>query len=369
MMPPAFSSTRQAALFALLLLGVLLSPVLAGKNFLPPRKEIYADIPWRFGPFNHIRQEIFEENADIDILFIGSSCLWSAIDTPYLQQELSKKLGRPAVVQTLGWAWNGFDADYFVAQDLLQHRKVGMIVFYDETRLDDVPHPASRYWFRFGDDAAALRGLPWRIQAMYYFGSILEMPANLAGLLRTNIPDEFIAPENDHWQTFFHSEDSAKRMGALSVETIHGAPPGTPFVRSIPVGTVSTSDVCIYSPETRDRFHFARNPAPTWQLDFARKFAKLAQDHGTKLVELNLMPQLQFPDGPVNTGLIQEREFWPDALQADVAMVGVPSAKLYAGLTDSEREGLFYMLRHYNANGQQFFTRLVTPSLLKLYED
>ena len=364
-MAPAFSSPKQAAGFALLLLTVLLLPALTGKSRLPPREEIYADIPWRFGPFNHIRRQIFEEKEDIDILFIGSSRIWSGIDTPQVQKALSDKLGRPAVVETLGWAWNGFDADYFVAQDLLQHRKVRMMVFYDETRQEDAPHPAARYWFRFGDDAEALRGLPLRIQSIYYFAAILEMPQNLAGLLRTNIPDEFISPEADHWKTFFHSQDSAKLMGALAVETL--SKPDQPFVRIIPTGGVRTSDVSVYSPETRSRFSFSGTPAPEWQMHFARKFAALAKEHGTKLVELNLLPQ--YTGGRADTGLIQAREFWPEALHADVAMVGVPPAKLYSGIADNDMAGLFYMLGHYNLNGQRFYTRLIIPSLLQLYDE
>ena len=364
-MAPAFASPKQAAGFALLLLLLILLPALMGKNALPPREDIYADIPWRFGPFNHIRHQIFEEKEDIDILFIGSSRIWSGIDTSQVQKELSKKLGRPAVVQTLGWAWNGFDADFFVARDLLQHRKVRMIVFYDETRLEDAPHPAARYWFRFGDDAEALRGLPLRIQAIYYFASILEMPENLAGLVRANIPDELVSPEKDHWKTFFHSKNSAELMGALTVET--NAKPDLPFVRFMPAGGVSTSDVCIYAPETKSRFSFSGTPTPEWQLHFARKFAELAKAHGTKLVELNLLPQ--YAGGPVDTSLIQEREFWPEALGAEVAMMGVPPGRLYSGIADQDMPRLFYMLSHYNMNGQQFYTRLITPSLLRLYDE
>jgi hypothetical protein len=50
-MRPAFSSTKQAAAFALLLLFVLLSPVLAGKRWLPPRECSYAVQGWDNGPY------------------------------------------------------------------------------------------------------------------------------------------------------------------------------------------------------------------------------------------------------------------------------------------------------------------------------
>jgi len=45
LMHPAFGSTKSAAAFALLLLVLLLAPLLAGKNLLPPRE--LADSLWR----------------------------------------------------------------------------------------------------------------------------------------------------------------------------------------------------------------------------------------------------------------------------------------------------------------------------------
>ena len=83
-MRPAFSSTKQAAAFAGLLLALLLSPVLVGKNLLPPREQAYAVPGWSNGPYPWIRNQIFEETNDIDIAIIGSSHIWNAINTPYV---------------------------------------------------------------------------------------------------------------------------------------------------------------------------------------------------------------------------------------------------------------------------------------------
>lgn len=358
-MAPAFSSTKQAVGFALLLLLVLLLPVMLGKRGLPPREELYSMVTWRYGPFPYMRQQIFEEKSDIDILFIGSSRLWTGIDTPYVQHELSKKLGRPAVVQTLGWAWDGWDALYFIAQDLLQHRKVHMIVFHDETRQEDGPHPAATYWFRFGDNAEALKGLPLRIQLPYYFAAILGMPQNLVSCVRPNLPEEL---DSDPWRNMFHSLNIAQQMGTMTVESI----PGRPFVPLLPNGDIQSSEVCVYSPATQGCFSFSSAPIPGWQLGFAQKFANLAKAHGTRLVHLSILPDDPRERDDVS---IPERAFWPAAMHADVAMVGVPSAKLYSGIPSQEVDALFYMLHHFNENGQRFFTRLVTPSLLQLYAE
>src|ERR1017187_7687811 len=82
-MRPAFASTQQTAAFALLLLLLLLSPVLAGKKFLPSREQAYATRSWGSAPFPWIQNQIFQETNAIDIVFIGSSHILQAVDTPY----------------------------------------------------------------------------------------------------------------------------------------------------------------------------------------------------------------------------------------------------------------------------------------------
>jgi len=62
------------------------------------------------------------------------------------------------------------------------------------------------------------------------------------------------------------------------------------------------------------------------------------------------------------------RTFWPDVAHAAVTMIGVQPAKLFAGLTDDQMRKLYSDSVHFNENGQNYFTALMTPTLLKLYE-
>ena len=50
-------------------------------------------------------------------------------------------------------------------------------------------------------------------------------------------------------------------------------------------------------------------------------------------------------------------------------MVGVPPAKFFAGLTPEQARLLYADPGHFNENGQKYFTPLVTPTLLQLYEE
>jgi len=367
MLRPAFSSTRSAAAFALLLLLLLLLPVLLTKSILPPREQVYAWSGWdTTGPHPYQHQVIYEEKGDIDIAFLGSSRLWHGINTPHVQDLLTEKLGRPAVVRTIGWGGAGFDELYFITKDLLQNRKVKMIVFYDEHPPIDQANSLAPNSFRFADDAGTLTALPWRLKLSYYYAAILGAPKNLLSLLRSCLPADMSPAKMNSVQQFYHSEDIVKQLGATTVYL--GYNYSTlfedfgPFIPYMPLNHVAPSDVDVYSPETPSPFQFSGPPVPDWQLQFARKFAELAQQNNVKLVLLHI------PKGnDLRSTVINEREFWPDALHADISMVGVPAATLFDGLSDDDARKLFTSFEHLNKNGQEFYTWLITPALLKLY--
>ena len=368
-MRPAFSSTRQAAAFAVLLLALLLAPALVGKRLLPPRSQIYSSIWWASGDYPFFYHQIFQEKGDIDVLFIGASHIHTAFDTPYVQQQFGAALDRPAVARTFGWGWPGYDNLYFVTKDLLDHRQVRMIVFDDLYSSADRPHILAPRMFRFGDDAGALTGLPLSYQASYYFASVVGMPHNLLGLIRTNFAPN-LRPNRPTYEEFHDlALNPVAQLGALTTRIGYSSDflsdyfDHGPFVEFTPHTGVQPSDVSIYSPETATNFVFSQQPLPPMQLHFAQKFAALAHDHGCKLVLIHI----PFFDERHST-VISEPTFWPDALRTNVTMIGIPPATLFRGLTDDEIRKLYGDPVHLNQNGQKYFTSLMTPVLLKIYE-
>ena len=363
-MRPAFASTRQAAAFALLLLVLLLLPALLTKSILPSREQIYSSIWWENGAFPYIDEQIFAEKGDIDIAFVGPSHIWNAINTPYVQEKLSEKLGRPAVVRSICWGGAGYDELYFIVQDLLQHRKVHMVVFYDAYSESDMPNTLAPRWFRFGDNAEALRGLPLRFKASYYFASIIGVPRSLLGMIRSTLPDYPFPSERNYWEIKNKAESITSRLGSLAMRggfTPNVSAMSMPFEVYTPLITANPSDACIYSESTKGMFRFT-SILPSWQLHFARKFAGLADESKCKFVLLHLPVVAESRDTTIN-----EREFWPEALHADIAMVGIPPAKLFDGMTDEQVKKLYADPFHFNKNGQDYFTPLVTTSLLDIY--
>jgi hypothetical protein len=362
-MRSAFGSTRSAAAFGLLLLAVLLSPVLAGKNLLPPREQAYASLDWKNGPWPYLRHQIFEETGDIDIAIIGSSRILHCLDARRLQDELARKTGRPAAVRVLGWGGGGFDAVYFIARDLMARRHVRMLVVYGDHN-DSNRNKSSPVWFRFAEDSETLAGLPLRDQAQYYFAALVGLPRNLLCRLRPNLPADLTV--RNFWEEHYRSASLAAMLGSTTSELGFAnadADPSVPFVPFQPASGATAADTVVYSPATASDFSFSSEPLPAYEIHFTRLLAALAARNDCRLALLHV-PAL----GEARSQRLAEPAFWPDLLGANLVMLGVPPAKMFGGLADGEVRKLYFNPGHFNKNGQAYFTSLVTPALISFYE-
>jgi hypothetical protein len=370
MIRPAFDSTKQAVTFGLLLLFFLAAPWLSAKKLLPqPKGEYSAECP-RWEKYPWLQKFIFEETNDIDIAFVGSSHLAHAIDTPYVQQQLDGLLGRRTVVRSVCWEGGGFDALYFISRELLAHRHVKVLVFYDETSGNnpgEVQQYASR-WFRYRDEGAALAGLPLADRAIYYFAAMVAMPRNLLALVTPNLSD--VAGENPFFRYWKPDQvtDPATVLGCLrmrlSYDSKNGIIEDPHFTPYLPQTGATSADIRIYSTASASSFVFSNRPTPFFQTYFAGQFGSLARTNGCQLVFLHL-PVFAERTSPVLT----ESCYWPGVALTEVCMMGLPGAKLFAGLSEAQLDRLYADPVHFNENGQNYFTRLFTPALLQFYEN
>jgi hypothetical protein len=364
-MRPAFSTTAQTVAFCLLLLLLLLSPLWMSGKLLPPRDQGYASAGWDWGPYPWIRKQIFEETNDIDIAFIGSSRMNWGIDTPYVQQQLDLRLGRKSVVRSICWGGAGFDGLYFITRDLLARRHVTTLVFYDED-IRPNPNPKAPKWFRYREDSTDLAGLSWRNKSIYYFAAITGTPDDLMELALPNLPEDTNHQTDNYLMRKYHTANPETRLGAITgrISYDHELGANPSFTPYTPNTRATAAEVCVYGPETATNFVFSNDPPPDWQAFFARKFARLTKEHDCQLVLLHLPVR-----GEKSDSLIRESQDWPRFLKTDVAMVGVPGLRLFAGLPKGDLELLYGDDFHLNENGQKYFTSVITPVLLQLHEN
>jgi hypothetical protein len=288
--------------------------------------------------------------------------MFCAVSALEVQRQLSAELGRPAEVFMLGWFWPGFDVDYVVGADLLDHRRVRMLVIYDENRSTDTPHVQSARWFRCGEHEEVLDGLSRAGRAGLYGGEVLGAPRQLLSILR---PDRLADPTHCvpsalALSTQYHSLDIAEQRGSLAIQQgFNGLPNFTPFA---PPLMAQPEDTVVYSAATRGAFRFTGPPTSPYQRHFVQLLAQKCRARGTRLVMLHV-PKFAERDDKT----IAERVIWPEELGVPVDIVGIPGTKLFAGVPPDGLEKLFVNSGHFNQNGQRWFTSVITPTLLKLY--
>lgn len=359
-MRPAFTSNRHAAGFSLLLAVLLGLPAIVGQSGWRDRRDVYPAIPPLHGAFPFIQQKIFAETTDVDVAFLGSSRIWFGVNTPYVKQEFSKRLGREAEVFTLGWGDNGFDAVYIIAKDLLDHRHVRMLVIYDEDVGKNAPHPKAFYWFRMGDDAEDLSGLSILAKLRLYASSVLGTPRHLLSAARPNLLEDPARYRPSDMNIRFHAPNFAEQDGALRSRLAFDWRPDL-FTPVEPKSDAKPGDVIVYSAEVRDKFRFTSLATKTSSVQFVRKLARLCQERGTRLIFLHIPILNEYGEET-----ICESQLWPELLEAPADIIGIPAAKLFAGIPHSDVPQLFLDNIHLNQNGQDLFTPLITPALYEL---
>ncbi len=356
-MRPAFSSTGQALRFAGLLLALVSLPAILGNVHTWRRDQVYAAIHEKFGAFSFIHKQIFMEEGEVDMAFLGPSMMWYGIDAPLVKDAISRKLGREAEVFTFGWPWPGYDAEYFVARDLLERRRVNTLVIYDEPRATEVPHIHASRWYRHGEHPGALVGIPWQGRCVLYCASVVGLPRQLLSLLRPNLLEEKQVRWS-YWKTLFRAPDFSERSGALSSRLFSEFDPG--FSSWQPE---SPPPAVVFSQGTRDAFDFSDKRTSPYGFHFFSKLIQLVREKGTKLVILHL-PESDDLDAPV----IRMHQDWPERSGPTVFFVGIAPRHLFGPLPEPDRRRLFAQFDHLNENGQRHFTRALIPALLKVHD-
>lgn len=344
-MDPPFIARWEAIGFVLLLVIFLLLPIGLSKSGLIRRQDVYPTVPTKAGTFPYIQHEIFNEQTDIDVLILGTSLLWVAIDTPYLQRELSKALGRDAKVITFGSNWRGEDLNYTLLRDLLQRRKVKLLVFSMPAyyQLMDEPHNQSSRWMLYGEEEAALSDLPLRQRVALYGEAVLGAPRHLLSKVRSNQLGE------------------AERAAVLGANIVERGFNGAAFVRRELPPPNLTREKLIYSTSSASDFRFTGQPLSSYQMHFLRRAFNLLNQYHVPVALVHVPLSIER-----HKTVVEERMFWPEVFGMEMSIVGVPPATLFKGLSDAEIDQLYYD-EHLNANGNQLFTRTITPALVEIY--
>lgn len=346
---PAFSAASGALAFLGLMIFVMLLPKIISDYSLVSRADSYDIMPENYGEYSFIKNEIFSEKEPIDILFLGTSVLWNAVDTPLVERELSRKLGRSTRVRTFGFYFSGVDPAYAMLRDLLDRRRVKMVVLsIPREKLRDNPSLPGCRFIRYDDFPEIYARLPLRAKLSLYSCSILRAPHDLLTAVRHG-----------------RSEPSpfAERLGANKELLGMGRRPWK-FEKFAPPPPDLSNEKLIYSNENRTNFQFLGDEPGEFQRHYLEALFELLEEENVPFLLLNIPQYAERQNRRVT-----EKTSWSQRFEKKIPLAGVPPATLFAGLDEKEIEKLYCDEDHFNANGNEFFTRALLPEIIRFYEN
>jgi hypothetical protein len=357
-MNPAFRSRRGLIGFLFILLLFLAAPAICGRLRLFSRPAVYAAMPESAGDFSFLKHEIFEENSDLDIVFLGPSVVMHGIDTPYIQKKLSERLGRPARVLTLGSLFEGEERNYVLLRDLLRHRKVKMLFlkvvgddawrkFPNFSKMYSEPYPYAHRLLVWGEDSDIADGFSFSQKAGFYAGSLLGTPRHLLSLFRSDI-----------------TRDQSLGTNLGSIKSLCAQPwDEKAYVAFSPPPPHLPNEMIIRPASAWNSLRYSDHSFGPYPRHFLKKMGDVLRENRVHLVILNL--PCWWSEGRTNS--VQEVARWPDIIGVPAELLHVPTAPLFAGRSDGEVQKLYADIIHFNKNGSEFFTPVITPAIIDLY--
>ena len=311
---------------------------------LRPKSEVYRGVPFESGKFPLMGHQFFEEKGDIDLLIFGASLLRYAVDSQAVSAALSTRFGRPATVVVAGAGWAGYDMQYLLLRDLLEHRQAHAILMAIPVAQPDshFPHILLYRMFRLGDAPGFFDGLSMRERAAIYGEVVLGAPRQALSLLR---PNQLRAGELDPARV-----DPETRTGYF----------GKPFIEDGREPPALPASLVVYSPATASQFLIENRPLNGYQTHFINRMAALLREHHVRTLVFNV-PR----DNEKGLTVVRERLYWPAVFGPDTKMAGIPSATLFQGVSDEDFYR-FYLDEHFNTNGRRYYTTAMLPTLLSL---
>ena len=135
------------------------------------------------------------------------------------------------------------------------------------------------------------------------------------------------------------------------------------FERFAPASPIFAPNRLIYSPRIMHNFVFTQEDLTPHQDHYLNRLVDLLHENGIRLAILNV-PQYSEKE----SGKVIERFDWSNRFGRDIPLVGVPPSTLFDGFTEEEVEKLHCDREHFNANGNEYFTRSILPGIMEVYD-
>ncbi len=352
--------TAPQALGALLFFAAAMAAPLLIERLAPADPgEIYRGVPATYGNYYTIGAEL-QKPGDIDVLIVGGSDAWTALDPRIIKFRLEEKYNRPIRVVNFSTNWAGEERNAQIVLDALKGRSVRLVLVPENDAAQQVPHELAKYWWRSEIDTAGLSP-PERLQ--FYMMAVLGAPRQLWARFQPQDPDRLLDSYGDYfeqqtmrlgfnsartgWKSHYETDESKRRAYEEKVA---------------PTISVAVDDLFYDGPGDGD---FEERPYTYTRVQshFIKKTKDLVEENGGIFASFSIPTHFQnavldkpwlrgHPDGPRD---------WPT--------IGISMRALFAGLSFEEMLDFYTNESHLNASGAVAYTEAMLPAIEKLYAD
>jgi hypothetical protein len=350
-MYPAFRTTRSVLLLGAAIVFLLTLPMILSWIGPPSREATFSSVSDYAGAVGYEATVLYKDQADADVLFVGSSMVREGIAIDRLQKTLSERTGHPVHVVELVMNWPGVDSQYYMLRDYLQHHHAKLIVWNlpQEGASRNEPHRQAYRWLRYGQYSDSLSGLPPIYRTYLYGDMVLGAPRELLSYFRSDLIGDDERSIDAYYR--FLNVDPKREVGFN----------GSTFIAdSLPSVTLSQ----MVAPITSNEIQVKESPIGAYELHFLRKFVELAEQNDAPIVFIHMPEAREFGSATIPCIAPWDKMFGPN-----YKMIGAPSAVLFNNVS-KERFRHFYVDDHHlNKNGKTWFTDQIASPVAEIYRE
>ncbi len=354
----AFSKSSHALIAASLLTLTSVSPSVVEQLAPAPASKVYFGIPPIYGNYATIGTEIAKPGK-IDVLILGSSDAWTAIDPVRVKAYLDERTGKQLRVLNLSTNWAGDEKSAQVTRDILDSHEVELVLFPETDASPMAPHELAKYWWRGNVETS---GLPLRNRAQLAMMNVIGFPRRLWSRAQSRES----APMQEQYEVYLGQQIKKLGFNASRLGWRSNSEPDEskrrPFEELTAPEPASTGASIFLDAGNPDAFQVRSDPYTPMQTTFIVAARDMVRAQGGVFATFSIPSHFQTT--PLEKPWIREHV----GVERDWPTIGISQTDLFPGLSFDEILNYYSNESHFNENGARAYTDALLPAIGDLYE-